>query len=238
MCSSRVPGCMTTVCRCAPPCGSRCGIDLGMSSGRWMNRPPPQTTFNSCMPRPMPSMGIFRCCTILQSMRSDSSRRSGTTVTDGCGVRPILRGSRSSPPVSITPSSRSRIGARSTSLMQRRNEHGQCVGRQQAFEVAAVHVAVRRPALGRRTVVGVDSDQWTVFHGSHPFLEMDSAKSVVRSVVCVDDVRYPIDPSITSHRSGKGGRVYRGTSRISRKNRPRSRIFFEKCPEVADWEAR
>jgi hypothetical protein len=42
-----------------------------------------------------------------------------------------------------------------------------------------MQVAMRRPALGRRTIIGVDPDQWTVFHGSHPFLEMDSAKPVV-----------------------------------------------------------
>ena len=69
--------------------------------------------------------GHPRCWTSLQSRRSASSRRSVTIVTAGCGDSPILRGSRSSPPVSITPSSRSRIGARSGFLGQRRDDDRQ-----------------------------------------------------------------------------------------------------------------
>ena len=40
-----------------------------------------------------------------------------------------------------------------------------------------MQVAMRRLVLPGRTVIGVDPDQWTVLHGSHPFLEMDSANA-------------------------------------------------------------
>ena len=69
------------------------------------------------------------------------------SVTDGWGERPIFLGSRSSPPVRITPSSRSRIGARSASLIERRDDDRQRVRRQQAVVVAAVHEAVGRASL-------------------------------------------------------------------------------------------
>ena len=57
---------------------------------------------------------------------------------------------------------------------QRRDDDRQGVGRQEALEIAAVDEAVRCPALGRGAVVRVDPDEWTILHGSHPFLEMVS----------------------------------------------------------------
>ena len=53
---------------------------------------------------------------------------------------------------------------------------GSGVGGQEALEIAAVDEAVRCPALRRSAVVRVDPDQRTILHGSHPFLEMVSAK--------------------------------------------------------------
>src|SRR5262249_35397583 len=61
---------------------------------------------------------------------------------------------------------------------QRWDDDRQGVGGQEAIEIAAVDEAVRGPTLGRGTIVRVDPDEWTILHGSHPFLEMVSSKSV------------------------------------------------------------
>jgi hypothetical protein len=61
---------------------------------------------------------------------------------------------------------------------QWRDEYGQRIRGQKTVEVPAVNVTMWRAALGRSPVIRVDTDEWTVFHGSHPFLEMVSAKSV------------------------------------------------------------
>ena len=83
-----------------------------------------------------PATGIRRCWTSLQSSRSASSRRSGTTVTAGCGARPIfLRVQVVAPGQhhAVQPiEDRCEIGF----LDQRRDEHGQ---------------RVRRPAGSRNT---------------------------------------------------------------------------------------
>src|SRR3954447_10952196 len=70
--------------RWAPPWGSRCGMPLpARSSGRCWYRPPPWTTFSSCMPSPTPSVGSLRSATSLQSRRSWVSRRAGGGAMGG-----------------------------------------------------------------------------------------------------------------------------------------------------------
>ena len=149
-----------------------------MSSGRWRKRPPPATTFSSCMPRPMPSDGhpalldhlaeqAIGQLAALGHDRDGRMRRQAHLAR----VQVVAAGQHHA----VQPiEDRREVGFPD----QRRNDHRQRVGGQEALEVAAVHVAVRRPALGRRAVVRVDPDQRTILHGSHPFLEMVSAKPV------------------------------------------------------------
>src|SRR5262249_49507371 len=89
-----------------------------------------------------------------------------------------------------------------------RDDDRQGVRGQQALEIAALDEAVRGPALRRGPIVRVDPDEGTILHGSHPFLEMVSAKSVP----CTPT------PPRRAHRNDQGrmGRRHPWTGRSSR----------------------
>src|SRR5262249_42601246 len=67
-------------------------------------------------------------------------------------------------------------------------------------------------------IVRVDPDEWTVLHDSHPFLEMDPAKSVRDPSSAASRVRERPRSRVTNR--GVRGRKFPGATRRSRTEDP------------------
>ena len=95
---------------------------------------------------------------------------------------------------------------------------------------------MRSLALDRSTVIGVDPDQWTIFHGSHPLLEMDSEKNRGSLWVCAGIRTRLIHQSPCNFWQGRASLTI-ALWRIQEKT-SRNCDFFREIPQALDWEAR
>ena len=104
----RVPGVTRTGCAMwslgtSIECSRSDVTDVGMSC----TSEPPAATFSTCTPRQIAKTGMSRATASRESGISNRSRSASTSVV-GCGVSPYRAGSTSRPPVSSSPSMRSR----------------------------------------------------------------------------------------------------------------------------------